>query len=88
MSRAVEVASQSVHAVGFRIDTSPGPVADFRTSGHNLPSSALKWDRLPGVNGVRTAENSAVASSSGQLRRVPQGTGKSVRDPREPKHQY
>ena len=59
MSRAVE-ASQSVHAVGFRIDTSPGPVADFRTSSFNLPSSALTWNRLPGVDGVWIAENGSV----------------------------
>ena len=90
MSRAVEeqAQSQSDHAVRFSIATSPGPVAAFRTSSFNLPSSALTWNRLPGVDGVWIAENGAVDSSSGQLRRVPQGTRKSVRDPREPEHQY
>ena len=88
MSRAVEEQAQSVRAVGFSIATSPGPVAAFRTSSHNLPSSALKWDRLPGVDGVWIAENGAVDSSSGHLRRVPQGAGKSVRGPRDPKYEY
>ena len=90
MSRAVEeqAQSQSDHAVGFSIATCPGPVAAFRTSNHNLPSSALKWDRLPGVDGVWIAENGAVDSSSGHLRRVPQGVGKSVRGPRDPKYEY
>ena len=90
MSRAVEeqAQSQSVRAVGSSIATSPGPVAAFRTSSFNLPSSALTWNRLPGVDGVWIAENGAVDSSSGQLRRVPKGTGKSVRGPRDPKHEY
>ena len=86
MSRAVEEQAQSACAVGFSIATSPGPVAAFRTSSHNLPSSALKWDRLPGVDGVWIAEYGAVDSSSGHLRRVPQGAGKSVRGPRDPKY--
>ena len=88
MSRAVDEASQSVRAVGFSIATSPGPVAAFRTSSFNLPSSALTWNRLPGVDGVWIAENGAVDSSSGQLRRVPKGAGKSVRGPRDLKREY
>ena len=90
MSRAVEeqAQSQSVHAAGFSIATSPGPVAAFRTSSFNLPSSALTWNRLPGVDGVWIAENGAVDSSSGQLRRVPKGAGKSVRGPRDLNRDY
>ena len=80
--------SQSGQAVGFSIATSPGPVAAFRTSSFNLPSSALTWNRLPGVDGVWIAENGAVDSSSGQLRRVPKGAGKSVRGPRDLKRDY
>ena len=63
-------------------------VAAFRTSSLNLPSSALTWNRLPGVDGVWIAENGAVDSSSGQLRRVPKGAGKSVRGPRDLKREY
>ena len=90
MSRAVEeqALSQSDLAVGFSIATSPGLVAAFRTSSFNLPTSALTWNRLPGVDGVWIAENGAVDSSSGQLRRVPKGAGKSVRGPRDLKRDY
>ena len=48
-------------------------------------SAALTWSRFPGVEGVWTAVNSAPASFSGQLLRVPQGAGKHLRSPREPK---
>ena len=45
-------------------------------------------NRLPGVDRVWIAENGAVDSSSGQLRRVPKGAGKSVRGPRDLKRDY
>ena len=84
---AAETSLKSAQHVDFPTtgSHSRGQVAPFRTTSHY--GSALTWSQLPGAPSW-IAENSADVSSSGQLRRVPQGAGKSVRGPRDPKYEY